>query len=180
MPYVRVRWQAQATGYFCGPAVVRMVLSTFDITPLPSQHDLAVHCGTTAEDGTSRAGMERGLRAALGQASYAVRSMTGDPREHDVFRADIGFALALGHPLPVNLVVRPGGRRPPSWPVRRTGADHWVAVVGSSGGDQFLVCDPASGRTGFAPRPVYPVPAPTLIALLEKTYLALSPAASAR
>ncbi|SDZ34223.1 Peptidase_C39 like family protein [Amycolatopsis xylanica] len=166
MSYVPTRWQQQATGYFCGPAAARIVLSAFDV-PLPSQEKLAELCDTSAEDGTSRYGVQRGLHQVLGNPLYTVRS-TGDD-----LLADAAKALAIGRPLPVNIVVRPGGPRPPGWAPRTGITDHWVALVGISA-SRLLICDPASGREGFNPRPVYAIPAPTFLELVEKTYLALA------
>lgn len=165
MPYVPVRWQAQEAAHYCGPAVVRIILSTF--TPdLPDQDKLAELSGTTEHAGTSRFGMWRAIRAVQPDAPYLIRE-TNTPLsvpQRELFLADVDTTLALGHPLAVNLTTRANGYTPS--PVGLI--DHWVALVGLLAEGHALLCDPASD-----PRPVYPIPLTRLVSIIERMYLTL-------
>jgi hypothetical protein len=72
----------------------------------------------------------------------------------------------------VNIVVRPGGPRPPGWSNPSSTIDHWFTVIGyDDSNNNIYVADPASGGAGFNPNARYWIPWNTLTKIVTKTYV---------
>jgi hypothetical protein len=122
------QYQAQQTGYWCGPAASRIVLSA-RIAP-PSQQSLANQLPTTT-NGTDWIGqVTRTLNANLGAARYATVEMPNDPpspAQRDQLWRDVVRGIESNHPIVANIVAPPHNH-PPGYPNRTI--YHYFAVVG--------------------------------------------------
>lgn len=176
---VRVTWQQQSNGYYCGPAAIRMVISA-RTSSLPSQGEIASYVGTTQAGGTNRYQVRDGVNHWVGRSQhydyYNVYNVSNPMTNAEVnamwnlIKADIDGGFAV----PVNIVTRPGGMRPPGY-AASTNVDHWIVVTGysTSGGQNYVqVHDPASGRPGFNRSASYNMSLWTLRHIVTKTYVA--------
>jgi hypothetical protein len=136
-------YQAQQTGYWCGPASTRIALSTVT-SALPSQQALANELPTST-NGTDHIGLVvNALNRHLG-ARYAAVQMPHDPptpEERDRLWNDIVLSVNAGHGLVANIVAPPSNH-PPGYP--NTTIYHYIALVGYNANTrQVYVADPAN------------------------------------
>ncbi len=121
------QYEAQSTGYWCGPAASRIVLST-RMAP-PSQGTLASELGTTT-NGTDWIGQVTGvLNRHLG-ARYATVEMPNDPptqAQRDRLWRDITLSIDAGHGMVANIVA-PANNHPPGYP--NYTIYHYFALIG--------------------------------------------------
>lgn len=135
-------YQAQSTGYWCGPAATRIALST-RMTP-PSQQGLANELGTTT-DGTNWIGqVTSALDNHLG-ARYATVEMPNDPptpQQRDQLWRDILLSIDAGHGMVANIVA-PASNHPPGYPSYTI--YHYIALIGyNPANSQVYVADSAN------------------------------------
>ena len=120
-------YQAQTTGYWCGPAASRIALST-RITP-PTQQALANELGTTT-NGTDWIGqVTAALNNHLG-ARYATVEMPNDPptpAQRDRLWADVMLSIDAGHGMVANIVAPPSNH-PPGYPNETI--YHYISLIG--------------------------------------------------
>jgi hypothetical protein len=123
-----VDYQAQSTGYWCGPAATRMALSA-RLDP-PSQATLASELGTTT-NGTDWIGqVTETLNDHVGQR-YATTEMPNDPpsqSQRDKLWNDIVLSINNNYPIVANIVAPPSNH-PPGYPNNKT-IYHYFAVIG--------------------------------------------------
>jgi hypothetical protein len=121
------QYQAQETGYWCGPAASRIALST-RMNP-PTQGTLAGQLGTTT-NGTDWIGqVTKVLNDHLG-ARYATVEMPTDPpsqQQRDRLWDDIVLSIDAGHGIVANIVA-PASNHPPGYP--NYTIYHYVAIIG--------------------------------------------------
>lgn len=119
-------YQVQETGYWCGPAATRIVLSCRGIHL--SQADLAAQCGTHT-GGTDHIGqITNVLSRHVGW--YETKEMPNDPPtapQKDLLWADIVKDIDAGYGIVANIVAPPGNQ-PPGYP--GTLIQHYFAIVG--------------------------------------------------
>lgn len=172
--WMSVTWQKQQTGYWCGPAAIRMAISA-RTSSLPTQAAIAARVGTTPDAGTNRFQVRDGLNGYL-NSRYQVFNVNNPmtPAQLDamwgMFKRNVGINWAT----PVNIVTRPGGVRPPGY-AASTNVDHWVVVTGWSfdGTNNYVhVHDPASGSAGFNSSPTWSMTLWSFRQLVTKTYVA--------
>lgn len=140
-------YQAQQTGYWCGPASTRIALSVRMASP-PSQATLASQLGTTTA-GTNHVGLVTNvLNSDLKTTYYETKWMPNDPptaAQRDLLWRDITYDIDRNYALVANIVAPPSNH-PPCYP--NTTIYHYVAVVGykvDSAGNRFaLIADPAN------------------------------------
>ncbi len=135
-------YQAQQTGYWCGPASTRIALST-RIAP-PSQQALANELGTTT-NGTDWIGqVTRTLDGHLGDR-FATVEMPNDPPRPDQRERlwnDVMLSIDAGHGMVANIVA-PANNHPPGYP--NYTIYHYIALVGYNPATrQVYVADPAN------------------------------------
>jgi hypothetical protein len=120
-------YQAQSTGYWCGPAATRIALSTRSAPP--SQQTLANELGTTT-NGTDWIGQVTGvLNRHLG-ARYATVEMPNDPpspAQRDQLWRDIVLSIDAGHGMVANIVA-PANNHPPGYP--NYTIYHYISLIG--------------------------------------------------
>ena len=139
---LNVRYEAQRTGYWCGPTATDIVLSAR--IPPPGQSALAAQLGTTV-DGTDWIGQVTGvLNSNLGAGWYVTREMPNDPpspAQRDLLWHDLTRAIDDGFPLVANIVAPPSNH-PPGYP--NTTIYHYFAVIGYNPATrQAYIADPA-------------------------------------
>lgn len=140
---LNVQYQAQQTGYWCGPASTRMALSA-RIAP-PSQQTLANVLGTTYDGTDSISQVRDGLNRYLGNV-YDVRTFYRDdgvlPRDQaGRFWDEIVQSIDNNYPLVANIVATPNNR-PPGYP--NSWIYHYVSIIGYNPQNmQVYVSDPA-------------------------------------
>jgi LGFP repeat/Peptidase_C39 like family len=145
-----VHYEAQKTGYWCGPTATEIALSA-RISP-PGQAALANQLGTTT-NGTDWIGQVTGvLNNNLGAGWYVTREMPNDPPTqaqrdllwHDLVRSiDDGFAFVAN-------IVAPPSNHPPGYP--NTTIYHYFSVIGYNPGTrEAYIADPADfgGHTEY-------------------------------
>lgn len=130
-------WQAQKTGWCCGPASTRIALSCRQI--LVSQDQLIAEIGTD-EDGTDYVGLITTVLTRHAKAqhwAYYPRAADTDLVWANIVRSiDAGFALV------VNIVSAPSNVRAPGYPWSTIW--HYVCVVGYDPATrEVIVADPA-------------------------------------
>ncbi|MFI9719858.1 C39 family peptidase [Streptomyces sp. NPDC052396] len=139
---LRVDYQVQQTGYWCGPAATRIALSAR--MAAPSQGDLAGQLGTTT-DGTGWIGqVTRVLNNNLGGGWYETKAMPNDPptqAQRDLLWNDIVFDIDRGYALVANIVA-PANNHPPGYPNETI--YHYFTVIGYNDDRGVLIADPAS------------------------------------
>ncbi len=122
-------YQAQTTGYWCGPAASRIALST-RIAP-PTQQALANELGTTT-NGTDWIGQVTAvLNDDLGGAYYKTTEMPNDPPtqpQRDRLWNDVVHSIDNDFAIVANIVAPPSNQ-PPGYPSNQT-IYHYFAVVG--------------------------------------------------
>lgn len=169
-----VTWQRQQTGYWCGPAAIRMAISA-RTSALPTQAAIADRIGTTPSEGTNRHQLRDGLNGYL-NSNYQVFTVNNPmtPAQLEamwgMFKRNVGIDWAT----PVNIVTSPGGVRPPGY-AASTNVDHWVVVTGWSydGSNNYVhVHDPASGLPGFNSAPSWRMTLWSFRQLVTKVYVA--------
>jgi len=140
LPHV---FQVQQTGFWCGPAAVRVALSCRGIAR--SQAELAAALGTTVNGTDSSADVVRVMNAELGAGTYAARYLPGSTatdEEIAALRSDLVAGVGDGFPIVANVVgtIRPLDGGSYSYP-----GGHYVAVTGyRNGGDEAFVSDVAA------------------------------------
>jgi hypothetical protein len=162
----------QQTSYWCGPAAVRMALTSKLGAGAPSQWALAQdeYLRTELHQETpDRVVIRDTLNALLGTDGYVVRDVDRPhtPAQTDLFRAEL-HQLDDGWPLVATFWVREHGPRPPAYPDKET--KHIVAINGYRG-DLVQVWDPASRGTdvvwGADVPPIYRLPIDVVMTLME-------------
>ena len=139
---VAVHYEAQSTGYWCGPTATDIALSA-RIAP-PGQSALATELGTTT-NGTDKIDyVTNVLNQNLHATWFTTRQMPDDPPSqaqrdllwHDMTRAvDDGFAFVAN-------IVAPPSNHPPGYP--NTTIYHYFTVAGyNSDTRQAFIADPA-------------------------------------
>jgi hypothetical protein len=121
------QYQAQQTGYWCGPAATRIVLST-RMAP-PTQQTLANQLGTTT-NGTDWIGQITGVLNRHVGARYATVEMPNDPpsaAQRDRLWNDIVLSIDAGHAIVANIVA-PASNHPPGYP--NYTIYHYFALIG--------------------------------------------------
>ncbi|RNI18422.1 C39 family peptidase [Flexivirga caeni] len=134
-------YQAQQTGYWCGPTATAIALSCRGITV--SQQEMANELGTTV-DGTNWIGQVTSvLDNYVGW--YQTKEMPNDPptqAQKDLLWQDITFNVDHGYALVANIVAPPGNQ-PPGYPSDQT-IYHYFTVVGYNPDlMQAYIADPA-------------------------------------
>ncbi|CAM2802118.1 C39 family peptidase [Saccharomonospora xinjiangensis] len=139
---LNVDYQVQETGYWCGPAAVRIALSARGI--YRSQADLAAQLGTHT-GGTDWIGqVTRVLSNHVGW--YETKEMPNDPptqAQKDLLWRDIVLNINNNYPIVANIVAPPGNQ-PPGYPPNQT-IYHYFTVIGYNDVNRtVLIADPAS------------------------------------
>lgn len=140
-------YQAQQTGYWCGPASTRIALSVRMASP-PSQAQLAAQLGTTTA-GTNHIGLVTSvLNSVLRTTYYETKWMPSDPptiAQRELLWRDITYDIDRGYALVANIVA-PASNHPPCYP--SSTIYHYVAIVGykidGAGAKWALVADPTN------------------------------------
>ncbi|MGW1680060.1 C39 family peptidase [Saccharopolyspora sp. NPDC002376] len=141
-----VDYQAQQTGYWCGPTATRIALSS-RTDNLPDQGALAAELGTT-ENGTDTIhqvvdGMNKQL-AGTG-TSYVARDWSDralTPEMTDQLWSDVVRNVNDGKAMVANIVAAPGNQ-PPGYPSSET-IYHYVAIAGYDAENKTVhIADPA-------------------------------------
>jgi hypothetical protein len=140
---LNVDYQAQQTGYWCGPAATRFVISAR--RGAPSQRELANQLGTTS-NGTDWIGqVTKVLNQHFGPGTYVTREMPNDPptrEQRDRLWDDIVSSIDGGWGIVANIVAPPHNH-PPGYPNRTI--YHYVAVIGyKPGARQVYIADSAN------------------------------------
>jgi hypothetical protein len=138
---LNVRYQAQSTYYYCGPAAVRNALTAqgHDI----GQHDLAKQMGTTVNGTDSAEDTTKTLNKVTGAEKYRTTTIGARPSGEDVnkFKTNVTQALDAERAIVANVagtVTDTDGNRH-SFP-----GGHYVAIVGySDSGDKVKIADSA-------------------------------------
>lgn len=102
LPY---EFQWQQNGYYCGPAAVRMALTSRGF--YPSQDHLAGQLGTDENGTDSAADTTRVLNAEGGGGYYETKWIPGQsatPAEIDLLRHDVVYDIDRGYPIVANIV----------------------------------------------------------------------------
>ena len=138
-----VQYEAQQTGYWCGPTATDITLSAR--IPPPGQAALASQLGTTT-NGTDWIGQVTGvLNDDLGAGWYTTREMPDDPptqAQRDLLWADLTRAIDDGFPLVANIVAPPSNH-PPGYP--NTTIYHYFSVIGYDPSNRSAyIADPAN------------------------------------
>jgi hypothetical protein len=167
-----VVWQHQTTGYYCGPAATRISLSA-KRSSLPSQAQIAAVENTSSSTGTFRTGIKAGLDNWLPSMNATIAEVSNPmtSSQKTTFLSRIKSDVNGGWAPVVNIVVRPGGPRPPGWSNPSSTIDHWLTVVGYDSDNFIYVADPASGSPGFADYQQYRIPWSTMTGIVTKTYV---------
>lgn len=102
LPY---EFQWQQNGYYCGPAAVRMALTSRGF--YPSQDHLAGQLGTD-EGGTDSAADTTRVLNSEGQSGYYetkwIPGQSATPAEIDLLRHDVVYDIDRGYPIVANIV----------------------------------------------------------------------------
>lgn len=135
-------YQAQETGYWCGPAATRIALTCRGV--YRSQATLASQLGTTV-NGTDYIGQVTGvLDSYVGW--YETKNIPNDPptqAQKDLLWRDITFNVDRGYALVANIVAPPGNQ-PPGYPPNQT-IYHYFTVIGYNPDLwQAYIADPAN------------------------------------
>jgi hypothetical protein len=139
---LRIDYQVQETGYWCGPAATRIALSARGV--YRSQADLAAELGTHT-GGTDWIGqVTRVLGGYVGW--YETKEMPNDPptqAQKDLLWNDIVVDINNGYAIVANIVAPPGNQ-PPGYPPDQT-IYHYFTVIGYDDVNRtVLIADPAS------------------------------------
>jgi hypothetical protein len=139
---LRVDYQVQQTGYWCGPAATRIALSARGV--YRTQAQLAAELGTHT-GGTNWIGqVTRVLGNYVGW--YETKEMPNDPPlqwQKDLLWRDIVLNINNNYPIVANIVAPPGNQ-PPGYPPNQT-IYHYFTVIGYNDVSRnVLIADPAS------------------------------------
>lgn len=107
MTVLNHQFQTQVTGYYCGPAAVRVALTVAG--QYPTQATLAAELGTTVAGTDSSADTARVLNAHLGGGRYQTRYIGGQtptPVEAAQVWADVITTIDAGRGLVANVAGR--------------------------------------------------------------------------
>lgn len=134
-------YQAQQTGYWCGPTATAIALSCRGVSV--SQQQMANELGTTV-NGTDWIGQVTGvLDNHVGW--YETKEMPNDPptqAQKDLLWRDITYNVDHGYALVANIVA-PANNHPPGYPDYTI--YHYFTVVGyNSDTMQAYIADPAN------------------------------------
>lgn len=138
---LNVQYQAQQTGYWCGPASTRIALSAR--ISAPSQQTLANQIGTTRNGTDSITQVVGGLNRYLGN-QYAARVLGVQrisAQQKQTLWEDVVRSVDNDFPLVVNIVAPPNNHPPgyPSYTVY-----HYVSAIGYNPANrQVYIADPA-------------------------------------
>lgn len=135
-------FQIQQTGYWCGPAAVRVALSARGV--VPSQQELAIKLGTTVNGTDSSNDVVRVLNQYLGAGIYEATFIPGQDAtaaQRDEFRRDVHQSIDNGYAIVANVV---GTIRPNDGGSYTYSGGHYVAIVGYDGSDNVFVADIAA------------------------------------
>ena len=140
---LRVDYQVQETGYWCGPAATRVAISARKAAP--NQRDVARQLGTTT-NGTDHIGQVTSvLNAHFGAGTYFTQEMPNDPptpAQRDKLWNDIVRNIDSGYVVVTNIVAPPSNH-PPGYPARTI--YHYFAVIGYNGQTrQVYIADSAN------------------------------------
>ena len=165
-----VVYQAQTTGYWCGPTATSMALSAR--MPAPTQQAMADQLPTTT-NGTDWIGQVTGvMNANLHGTWYVTREIPNDPptaAQRDQLWRDLTRSIDNGFPLVANIVAPPSNH-PPGYP--NTTIYHYFSVIGYNPQTrEAYIADPAD----FGGHTEYWLPFDQLATLIPpKGYTALS------
>ena len=133
-------WQAQKTGWCCGPASTRIALTCRQI--FVSQDQLIREIGTD-EDGTDYVGLITPILSKHTKAQHWAYYPTSGAAQRDLVWANICRSIDAGFALVVNIVSDPGNVRAPGYPWSTIW--HYVCVVGyDAATGEVIVADPAN------------------------------------
>ena len=141
---LNVHYEAQTTGYWCGPTATKIALSA-RMTP-PSQSSLAGQLGTTT-NGTDTIGqVTSALNANLDGSPYQTTEMPNDPpttEQRNRFWDDVVASIDQNYPVVANIVAPPSNH-PPGYPSNRT-IYHYFTVIGyNPDTHEAFIADPAN------------------------------------
>lgn len=127
---LNLQYQAQFTGWWCGPAATRIALSA-RMWP-PSQQEIANAIGTTYDGTNSIAQVRDGLNRYLRANAYDIRTFYREdgvlsPQQAGRFWDDIVQSIDNNYPLVANVVATPDNR-PPGYPW--DWIYHYVSIIG--------------------------------------------------
>ncbi|WP_233576360.1 C39 family peptidase [Saccharopolyspora rhizosphaerae] len=142
-----VSYEAQKTGYWCGPAATRIAMSS-KTGDLPSQSEMAKTLGTTT-NGTDHVGqVADGLNKLVGNtgAHYEAKDLSSreiSPEMKKELWDDTVRNIDSGKAMVANIVAKPGNQ-PPGYPSSKT-IYHYVAVTGYDAEKKNVkISDPAN------------------------------------
>ncbi len=121
-------YQAQTTGYYCGPAAVRNALSASGITR--DQDTLANQLGTTYAGTNSAEDTTRVLNATVKGSPYKttmIRGGAATPAQMDQLQADVVASVSDGRGVVVNIA---GSATDTNGGWHSFPGGHYIAVVG--------------------------------------------------
>jgi len=137
-----VRYEAQTTGYWCGPTATDIALSAR--IPPPGQAALAQQLGTTVNGTDTIDYVTTALDNNLHARWYTTRLLPDDPptqAQRDLLWSDLTRAIDDGFPLVANIVAPPSNH-PPGYP--NTTIYHYFTVIGYNPQNrQAYIADPA-------------------------------------
>jgi hypothetical protein len=141
---LNIQYQAQQTGYWCGPAATRIAISA-RTGNIPSQATLAAQLGTTT-NGTDYIGQVTGvLNPDLGTSWYETKNMPNDPptqAQRDLLWRDVVLDINNGYAIVANIVA-PANNHPPGYP--NYTIYHYFTVIGYDSSDMTVkIADPAN------------------------------------
>jgi hypothetical protein len=149
-----VDYQAQKTGYWCGPAAARIALSS-QTKKLPDQAALATEIGTTTNGTDHISQVVDGLNKRLAGTGtqYVTRDWADRPLTSAMTQqlwSDTLRNIDDGKAMVANIVAPPGNQ-PPGYPSSQT-IYHYVTIVGYNTEDKTVhISDPArfSGKEEY-------------------------------
>ncbi len=141
---VSITHYGQETGYYCGPAACKSVISVVN-SSVPSQSTLASELGTNPSTGTEFGStFENVLNNYIPSHSYSVLYNWSNDVVDQSIRSDID----AGYGVIANGCSAASGESHISGYPTNVDVWHYVAVYGY-GNDYFRICDPASNQPGF-------------------------------
>ncbi|TDV57441.1 C39 family peptidase [Actinophytocola oryzae] len=145
---LRVEYQVQQTGYWCGPAATRIALSARGVHRTQSQ--LASQLGTTT-NGTDWIGQVTNVLSGY-VGWYETKEMPDDPptqAQRDLLWRDIVLNIDNNYPIVANIVA-PANNHPPGYP--NYTIYHYFTVIGYNDANRTVkIADPA----GFGGHQLY-------------------------
>lgn len=136
-----VEYQAQKTGYWCGPAAARIALSS-KTDELPDQAALAGELGTTRNGTDHIRQVTEGLNAQLAGTGthYRTRDWGGSAKPQQLW-TDTVRNVDDGKAIVANIVASPGNQ-PPGYPSSST-IYHYVTIIGYNAANKTVhIADP--------------------------------------